>query len=222
MTENRKRDTIIFDLDGTLLNTLDDLADSVNYALRTCGYPEREKKEVRKFIGGGASVLVNSAVPEGLSEEEKIRCREIFLAYYLKHSNDKTNLYDGIYSVVTRLAEIGFKMGVVSSKGDVAVKKLILDYFGEKMPVAIGETPGIAKKPAPDSVLKAIELLGSVKEKSIYVGDSEVDVETAKNTGIPCVIVTWGFRDREELKRFQPDYMADTPEELYEILKALF
>ena len=211
--------TIVFDLDGTLLNTLDDIADSMNYALEECGYPKREKSEIRKFIGGGASVLVASAVPEGLSASEVDACKNIFLRHYVKNANNKTDLYDGIRPLIHRLAADGYPMGVVSSKGDGPVKELIHSYFGEDMAVAIGERPDIRKKPAPDAVLKAIEILQSETEQAVYVGDSEVDVETAKNAGIPFIIVTWGFRDREDLVKLNPDYIVDTAEELYDVIK---
>lgn len=214
----KKIDTVIFDLDGTLLNTLDDLTDAVNYAMKECGYPERKKEEVRTFIGGGAKTLIYSSVPEQTSEQEKEYCKEIFLEYYVKHSNVKTDLYKGIRPLVHDLYKNGYKLGVVSSKGDRAVKDLIFNYFKEEIQIAIGETPGILKKTAPDSILKAMEELGGNREHTIYIGDSEVDIETANNTGIPCIIVTWGFRDREDLEKLLPDYIVDRPEEIINIL----
>lgn len=207
--------TVIFDLDGTLLNTLDDLADSMNYALSECGYPKREKEEIRRFIGGGATVLVRSSLPEGVSEEEYEKCLRIFLPYYKENSDKKTGLYPGIKKLVDRLYKENYSMAVVSTKGDAAVKKLISKFLGERISIALGEEKGIRRKPAPDSVLKAMELLGAQKETTVYVGDSEVDVETAKNAGIPCISVTWGFRDKEEIARYNAGAMADTVEELY-------
>ena len=209
--------TVVFDLDGTLLNTLDDLTDSLNYALTEMGHKTYEGAQVRRWIGGGAGPLVAAAM-EGESEERVAKCKEIFLGHYIKNADNKTDLYPGIREMVTALYEKGYNMGVVSSKGDVAVKALINSYFGKEMPVALGEHPDIRKKPAPDAVFRAMEVLGGTKEDTIYVGDSEVDVATAKNAGIPCIIVTWGFRDREELESLNPDYIIDTPEQILEIL----
>lgn len=211
-----KRDTIIFDLDGTLLNTLDDIADSLNITMEKCGYPTREKKEIRKMIGGGASLLIKRALPEDISGEELERCKGQFMSHYIKNANNKTNLYEGIRPLVKKLAQEEFKMGVVSNKGDKAVQQLIKTYFEEDMQMALGEREDITRKPAPDALLLAMDMLGSKVGECIYIGDSEVDVEFARNAGIPCIIVTWGFRDKEELKEAEPDVIVETMEELYE------
>lgn len=212
----KKRHTIIFDMDGTLLNTLDDIADSINYALGECGYPLRQIWEVRKMLGGGASVLADKAAPAGTSIEEKTLLKDVFMRHYIKNSNIKTDLYDGIKPLVSKLRLEGYKLGIVSNKGDQAVQDLTKVYFQGDMQMALGERPEITRKPAPDALLLAMKILGSAPEECIYVGDSEVDAQFAKNAGVPCIIVTWGFRDREELVAANPDAIVDTMEELYE------
>lgn len=216
-----KRNAVIFDLDGTLLNTLDDLADSMNYALEQCGYPIRTVKEIRSFIGGGATLICRRSVPEGTSEEDFEHCKKIFLDHYKKNSNNKTDLYDGIRPLVKKLAEEGYKLAVHSNKGDLIVKQLIASYFGDQVQVAMGEQPDIPRKPAPDAVYKVMEHLGSTKEETIYIGDSDVDVKTARNAGVPCITVTWGFRDRDVLEAEHPAAIVDTTEELYQSIHAL-
>lgn len=212
----RKRNTIIFDMDGTLLNTLDDIADSINYALGECGYPLRQVCEVRKMVGGGASVLVDRVVPVGTSKEAKAHLKDVFMSHYIKNSNNKTDLYEGIKPLVSKLRSEGYKMGIVSNKGDEAVQDLTRVYFQEDMRMALGERPEITRKPAPDALLLAMQMLQSAPEECIYVGDSEVDAQFAKNAGVPCIIVTWGFRDREELVAANPNSIVDTMKELYE------
>lgn len=212
----RKRNTIIFDMDGTLLNTLDDIADSLNYSLEQCGYPTHTLDDIRKMIGGGASILIQRAAPKNLSEQNMDELKKVFLGHYFKNSNNKTDLYDGIRPLVSRLKEEGFQMGIVSNKGDKAVKELNEFYFQDQMAMALGERPDITRKPAPDALLLAIDMLGVTKEECIYVGDSEVDAQFSINAGVPCIVVTWGFRDREELLQVNPDAIVDTVDELYE------
>lgn len=218
--EKKMYNIVIFDLDGTLLNTLEDLKDAVNAALRQYDYPERDLEEVRNFVGNGAKVLIERAVPEHTSIEDTKECLESFRAYYKEHCKDKTKPYNSIIELLKTLREMGIKIGVVSNKFDAATKELCKDFFQDKIDVAIGETAQISKKPAPDSVWKAIEELGGEREQAIYVGDSEVDIQTAKNAGIPSVSVTWGFRKKEFLKTKEPDYIIDTPMELIHILTA--
>lgn len=215
------RNTIIFDMDGTLLNTLDDIADSLNYMLAECGHPLREKKDIRKMIGGGASILIGRAVPSGLSQEEIDHCKTVFMGHYMKNSNNKTDLYDGIKPLVSKLAKEGYNMGIVSNKGDKAVQELTKAYFQDDMKMALGERTDITRKPAPDALLLAIDMLHTIPEDCIYIGDSEVDVEFARNAGVPCIIVTWGFRDRDELIDSAPDAIVDTMDELYEQIHML-
>lgn len=210
--------TIIFDLDGTLLNTLEDLKDSVNYALNKYGYPPRNLEEVRSFVGNGAGILIKRAVPTGTSPEDTTECFQVFHDHYDANMHNKTCPYDGIYSLLTSLKVQGYKLAIVSNKYDTAVKSLCKDYYDDFIQVAIGESPEVAKKPAPDSVYKALEELGSTKEQAIFVGDSEVDVKTAKNAGLICIGVTWGFRNREVLEAEGADIIIDTPEDLLDYL----
>ncbi len=210
--------TIIFDLDGTLLNTLDDLRDSVNYALNKYGYPTRNLEEIRSFVGNGASILIKRAVPTGTSPEDITKCFQVFHDHYDTNMFNKTCPYDGIYSLLAGLKEQGYKLAIVSNKYDAAVKSLCKDYYDDFIQVAIGESPNVAKKPAPDSVYKALEELGSTKEQAIFVGDSDIDVQTAKNAGLICVGVTWGFRNREVLEAEGADIIIDNPEDLLDYL----
>ncbi len=212
----RKRNTVIFDMDGTLLNTLDDIADSLNYSLEKCGYPTHTVNDIRKMIGGGASILLQRAVSKELSATDMEELKEVFLGHYFKNANNKTDLYDGIRPLISRLKEEGFQMGIVSNKGDKAVKELNQFYFQDQMSMALGEREDIKRKPAPDALLLAMDMLHVTAEECIYVGDSEVDAQFSINAGVPCIIVTWGFRDREELLCVNPDAIVDTVEELYD------
>ncbi len=204
---------VIFDLDGTLLNTLDDLAASTNAALRQFGYPERTVEEVRRFVGNGVRLLMVRALPQG---EETPRFEEIlayFRQHYAAHCREATAPYPGIPALLARLRERGVRVAVVSNKFDAAVKELCHAYFGGEVEVAVGESPAVAKKPAPDAVLAAMRELGVSPADAVYVGDSEVDVETARRAGLPCISVLWGFRDRAELvahgaTHFAPDTAA--------------
>ena len=185
---------ILFDLDGTLLNTLDDLLDATNYALRLHGYPERTLPELRRFVGNGAENQIRLSLPEGSSAEEVQRVLTDYKNYYTAHCQIKTKPYGGIPEVLEQLRE-KYPIAIVSNKPDAAVKALCADYFPSLY--ALGEIPGCPRKPEPDMVHKAMEALGV--ESCVYVGDSEVDVLTAKNAGVPCVSVLWGFRDREDM-----------------------
>lgn len=211
-------DTVIFDLDGTLLDTLEDLTDSVNYALSQMGLPMRHISEIRRFVGNGVEKLIERAVECRLSKEEEQRCLEIFKQYYREHMNDKTKPYDGMLELVKQLIEKQYRVAIVSNKFDVAVKELNVSYFEGVFPVAIGASERIAKKPAPDSVYAALQQLKSEKSNAIYVGDSDVDVLTAHNAGIPCVGVTWGFRDEELLLSMGAEYIIHKPEDLFGVL----
>ncbi len=211
-------DTVIFDLDGTLLNTLEDLADSTNYALAKMGLPAREISEIRRFVGNGVEMLIERAVENRLSKEEEHRCLEIFKQYYRENMNNKTRPYDGMLDLVRQLIQEQYRVAIVSNKFDAAVKELNETYFEGLFPVAIGESDRIAKKPAPDSVYEALQQLKSEKSKAIYVGDSDVDVLTAHNAGLPCVGVTWGFRDEELLLSMGAEYIIDRPKDLFAVL----
>lgn len=214
----KKYKTVIFDLDGTLLNTLDDLYASVNEALRKAGFRERGKEEVRFFLGNGLRRLIEQSVPEDTDEEQIERTMEFFREYYLEHCEDQTAPFPGIMEVLAQLKEKGFQLAIVSNKPDPAVKELAKKYFSGVLTVAIGEREGVKRKPEPDSVLEAMRLLKAEKESTIYVGDSEVDRETAKNAGVPCILVTWGFRDEELLRSLEPEFLIHHPEEILEIV----
>ena len=212
-------DTVVFDLDGTLLNTLDDLADAVNYAMRMNHYPERTVDEVRRFVGNGIRRLMELATPESVTGEAFESVFEEFKNYYTEHCQIKTCAYEGIMSLLERLYASGYEMAIVSNKNHAAVCELNEIYFKKYIKVAIGQQDGIQKKPAPDTVLQALKELGKEKDTAIYVGDSEVDFLTAQNTGMDCALVTWGFRTREELSEYTPTAWADHPEQLFEVLE---
>mgnify|MGYP000286670264 FL=1 len=210
---------VIFDLDGTLLNTLDDLADSVNHTLNYFKYPERRKEEVRSFIGGGAKALIKKSLPENVTAEKYEEVLSYFQAYYKKNADKKTGLYPGVKKLVNKLSDENYSIGVVSAKGDIVVKELVESFLGDKVKETLGEEEGIKRKPTPDSILIMMDTLKCKPEETIYVGDSEVDVEAAANAGIKCASVTWGFRDKEDLEKINPLYIADNVQELYELIK---
>lgn len=211
---------VIFDLDGTLLYTLEDLKDGVNHVMRNWNYPERTLDEVRRFVGNGIHKLIERAVPEGLEDEKVEQVFEEFKTYYTAHCEIKTRPYDGIMELLAQLKEKGIKLAIVSNKNDAAVKELARDYFADyiEKKVAIGEREGIRKKPAPDSVFEAMRILGVNKKDTVYVGDSDVDRATAKNAGLDCISVTWGFRDEALLKSLEPEYLIAEPEEILDIV----
>lgn len=210
--------TIIFDLDGTLLNTLEDLKDSTNFALNEFGCPQRSIEEVRQFVGNGVRKLIERAIPNGTDNPNCEACLKTFKSHYAQNMYNKTSPYNGIIEMLEKLRANKIKVAVVSNKFDAAVKELCKKYFGDLIQIAIGESENVRKKPAPDSVLKAIKELNSSVENSIYAGDSDVDVQTAKNTGIDCIGVTWGFRDRELLKSEGAKYIVDNPSEIVNII----
>jgi phosphoglycolate phosphatase len=209
---------VIFDMDGTILNTMEDLRNCVNYALRQSGYPERTMDEVRCFVGNGLHKLVERAVPQGTDDEVVEKVFTDLKAYYREHCTDCTRTYDGIPELLVKLREMGVKTAVVSNKADYAVQQLVKVYFDGLFDMSVGEREGINKKPAPDSVYEVLKTLGFEKSESIYIGDSEVDVATARNAGIDSIIVEWGFRDRPYLEEQGAKVFAKTPEEVYEIL----
>ena len=212
------RNVILFDMDGTLLDTLEDLYHSTNAALTQYGFPTRTMEEVRRFVGNGARNLMRRAVPEGEENEHFEDCFQAFKVHYGVHLNDHTGPYPGILTLLRTLSERGYAMGVVSNKPDFAVKDLAERIFGDLLGVAIGESDQIRRKPAPDTVKQAAKAMGVSLEECIYVGDSEVDIETAKNCGIPCVSVSWGFRERKLLEDLGAVWIADDTKELLEIL----
>jgi phosphoglycolate phosphatase len=210
--------TVIFDLDGTLLNTLDDLRDSLNEVLTSKGYAPKSLEEVRRFVGNGVKNLIRMSVPEECNDEVVTQVMEEFKENYKHNMQNKTRPYNGIMELLLNLYRYNYKIAIVSNKYDAAVKELARTYFGNLIPVAIGETTEIKRKPAPDSIYTAVQELGSELSSTILVGDSETDVQTAKNAGIPCIGVTWGFRCREVLRREGADYLIDTPKELLTLI----
>ena len=206
--------TYIFDLDGTLLSTLGDLAASCNYALRTNGMPERTTDEVRKFVGNGVKKLMERAIPGGLQNPEFDKTYADFRRHYMEHNLDTTHPYDGIMPMLEELQRRGKKVAVVSNKFYAATQELCRHFFGDLVSVAIGEREDIRKKPAPDTVVEAMRQLGVTAEGAVYIGDSDVDIETARNSGMPCISVLWGFRDREFLLEHGATTLVEKPEEI--------
>ena len=210
--------TVIFDLDGTLLDTLQDLADSTNYALSVHRMPARTLEEVRTFVGNGVGRLIHLAVPEGTPEDEEARCLADFRAHYLLNMENRTAPYPGVLELLEHLQAAGIRTAVVSNKFDGAVKGLCQNYFGSRIPVAIGESQGVARKPAPDTVFRALAELGAGADRAVYVGDSDVDIATARNAGLPCISVSWGFRDADFLTAHGARRIVDSPAELEALL----
>jgi phosphoglycolate phosphatase len=214
-------DTILFDLDGTLLDTLCDLQASVNYALSCCGLPERSKEEVRAFVGNGAATLMLRAAPCGCDEKVIKKLLRLFEEHYKVHSLDRTAPYDGILPLLDALETEGFQMAVVSNKPFFATEDLVRRFFGKNVSVAVGQRSSLPKKPAPDMIFEAMRLLNKSPEQCLYVGDSEVDVECAKNAGIPLLAVDWGFRSSDQLQKAGAQTILSTPQSLFHQLLQL-
>ncbi len=206
----------IFDMDGTLLNTLEDLMYSTNYALLQFNYPIHTIEEIRFFVGNGVQKLIERAIPDGLNNPNYKKCLEIFKKHYKENMYNHTFVYDGILELLKKLKEQNIKTAVVSNKFDLAVKELSNKYFGNLIDIAIGENEqmGIKKKPAPDTVFQVLNLMNLKPEDAFYVGDSDVDILTAKNSNMPCISVTWGFRDREFLIKNNATIIVDKPSEI--------
>ena len=209
---------IIFDLDGTLMDTLQDLWLSTNHALKACGMPERSEDEVRQFVGNGIGQLNRRAVPDGTSDAEVEHCLEIFRQHYVLHCQDHTRLYPGIDALLKELKRRGVPMAVVSNKLQKGVTGLAERWFSDSISVAIGEQKGVARKPSPDMVQLAIQQLSVKPEECIYVGDSDVDLATAHNAGLPCVSVLWGFRDRDFLLQHGATIFAEQPSDIADMI----
>ena len=208
---------VIFDLDGTLLNTLDDLADSTNYALSRFGYPTRTIEEVRQFVGNGVAKLIERAIPEGKNNPNFEKCLAIFKENYAQNMYNKTAPYNGIIEMLSNLKSKGIKIAVVSNKFDLAVKELCKKYFEGFIDFAAGENEaqGIKKKPAPDTVISVLNEFNFASEDAVYIGDSDVDIMTAKNSKMPCISVTWGFRDEKFLLENGATILINAPSEIY-------
>lgn len=208
--------TAVFDLDGTLLNTLDDLHASANAALLAHGLPQRTLDEVRRFVGNGIRRLIRRAVPEGTPRALEESVYEDFCAHYAAHCEDRTAPYPGIPDLLEHLRAAGMRLAVVSNKGDFAVQELIARQFPDTFDAVLGEAEdrGVRRKPAPDMVVAALSRMGADRAGAVYIGDSEVDVQTAANVGCPCLSCTWGFRDRGDLLAAGAKSLVDSPMEL--------
>lgn len=213
-----KYTTVIFDLDGTVLDTLEDLFCSVNYALEKCGYPLRTIDEVRSFVGNGIGKLMERSAPEGTDSKDIEKFHKVFTAHYKEHCADKTQPYEGIIELLKKIRKKGVKTAVVSNKADYAVKSLCSDYFPELFDIAVGEREGIRRKPYPDSVIEVMDKIGADRARTVYIGDSDVDIDTAKNAGVDSIAVTWGFRSKDFLQKHGADVMAENAQELFNVL----
>ena len=212
------KNTVILDLDGTLLDTLEDLWTAVNHALSVCNMPERSLDEVRRFVGNGIKMLMIRAVPGGEENPDFDKAFEVFKQYYGVHCNDTTKPYDGIPELLQELKKEGYAVAIVSNKIDSAVKDLNERYFPQ-VEVAIGDRENLKRKPEPDSVFLALKELGRAQDEAVYVGDSDVDLQTSRNAGLPCISVLWGFRDRAFLKEHGASIFVEKPMEILDILK---
>lgn len=208
---------VIFDLDGTLLNTLDDLRDALNHALATQGFPERTLDETRQFVGNGNWVLVQRGVPRGTEEARARAVYDAFLPYYQAHSMDATRPYPGISELLEGLKKAGVAMAIVTNKVHAAAVPLCREFFPQ-VEVVVGSQEGMANKPAPDMVYAAMKTLGVTAQEAVYIGDTGVDIATARNSGLDCICVAWGFRSRAEQEEQGGKRFADTPEELLHML----
>lgn len=210
--------TVIFDMDGTILDTLEDILDSVNVTMDHVGYPHHTKEAMRHFLGNGAATQIQRCVPGGAEDPKYQEALDFYLGYYNEHAKIKTGPYPGIVDVLKKLKELGVKTAVVSNKPDVTVQELSEEFFTGLFDVSMGERAGMKKKPAPDSVYEAMKLLNADPNDCVYVGDSEVDMATARNSNLPCVTVTWGFRDEDFLREQGATTFAHTMDELLEAL----
>lgn len=209
---------VIFDLDGTLLYTIEDLTDGVNYAMESFHYPKYSIEEVRKMVGNGIKSLIKRAIPAGEDNPDFSNVFEAFRSYYTEHCMDKTRPYPKIMELLEELRNRGIKTAIVSNKNDQAVKQLKEHFFSKTVSYALGQSDNIKNKPAPDMVFQAMKALDVTTDQVVYVGDSEVDYETAHNAGIKALIVSWGFRDRAELEKLPGVHIVDRPEVIIDVL----
>lgn len=219
--KNKKITTVVFDLDGTLLDTLADLADATNHALASCGMPQRTLEEVRAFVGNGVKLLMERAVPGGIGNPRFEEAFREFKRYYVTHCMNKTCLYPGVEDMLVQLCLAGYKLAIVSNKLQSGVDELYEHYFKEWIEVAVGERPDVARKPAPDMVNHALMELGVSCEEAVYVGDSDVDVATARAAGLSCISVLWGFRDKAFLEAHGATTFAAHPVDILKELSVL-
>ena len=213
-----KYKNIIFDLDGTLLNTLLDLHASVNYSMDKLGFPRRTVDEVRRFVGNGVKVLIRRAAPDDISDEQYNAAYAAFQEHYRVHSRDKTAPYDGVCELMKELKARGHKVAIVSNKLDFAVQTLKDEFFSGLCDAAVGDSDATRTKPEPDMVYKALDEMDASADESVYIGDTDVDLATAKNSGMPCISVTWGFRSRAELEGYGAETIVDSADEILELV----
>lgn len=213
-----KYDLIIFDMDGTILNTLEDLKNSLNYVLQQAGYQTRTLEEVRTFVGNGIRKTIERALPSDIEEEKVDELFSLFMDYYAIHNTDNTKPYNGVIELLKELKHLGYKTAVVSNKQNSAVKSLCKKFFTGLFDVEIGEKENIAKKPEPDEVNEVLKILNIDRTKSIYIGDSEVDIQTAQNSKMKSIIVDWGFRDRKFLYEHGAKVIVSNPSEILNII----
>lgn len=213
-----KYKAVLFDMDGTVLNTLGDLAAAVNHTLREFSMPERSIAEVAAALGNGAAYLIAHTVPDGTPKELTDKVLAAYAPYYDAHCDILTGPYDGIVPLMEKLRDRGVKLTVISNKQDTAVKPLAEKYFPGLLEIAVGESAEVRRKPNPDAVLAALRHIGVEREDAIYVGDTEVDLQTARNAGMECASVDWGFRTREQLVEIGAEHIFDTVQELEEYL----
>ncbi len=207
--------TYIFDLDGTLIDSIGDLASSCNYALRKYGMGEYSVDEVRMMVGNGVKKLMERATPDGLANPLFDEVYACFRQHYMIHNLDTTRPYPGITETLAALKERGKNLAVVSNKFYAATQELVAHFFGDLIHVAIGEREDIRKKPAPDTVMEAMRQLGVGADECVYIGDSDVDIDTARNSGMPCISVLWGFRSKEFLLEHGASHLISSPQELH-------
>ena len=214
----KKYKIVLFDMDGTILDTLRDLSDSVNWALRECGLPERRFDEIRRFLGNGIFNLIHRSVPEGTPQEKEDEVRTVYKHHYEQHCNDTTKPYAGMLETMRVLRDRGYRLACVSNKPDDDVARLAEQHFTGLLDDWSGPLPGMAVKPAPDLCDRILERAGLTRADAVYVGDTEVDVETAKNAGMDCIACAWGFRDEDWLIECGAKTIIHKPEELLDIL----
>ena len=213
-----KYKAVLFDMDGTVLDTLGDLAAAVNHTLREFSMPERSIAEVTAALSNGAAYLIAHTVPDGTPKELTDKVLAAYAPYYDAHCDILTGPYDGIVPLMQKLRNRGVKLAVISNKQDTAVKPLAEKYFPGLLEIAVGESAEVRRKPNPDAVLAALRHIGVEREDAIYVGDTEVDLQTARNAGMECASVDWGFRTREQLVEIGAEHIFDTVQELEEYL----
>lgn len=213
-----KYEAVIFDFDGTLLYTVQDLTDAVNYAVARRGYPTHSVRAIERMIGNGVNMLVSRALPRGFDTPEYERIMDDFRAFYRAHCQDNTRPYDGVPEMLARLRAEGRKLAIVTNKYQTAAELLRKQFFADSVELIVGDFEGRRRKPEPDGVLIALEKLGADPSRAVYVGDTEVDMQTAENAGLDCICVAWGYRTRQELEQLGAPAIAENTQELLAML----